>query len=51
MPSWKDIPIMLKLIKSKQIKADFRTRKVIKDKEGHYVMIKGVSFPRRHKNL
>lgn len=29
-------------------RADFKVRKIIRDKEGHYIMIKGFNFPRRH---
>ena len=28
-------------------RADFRTRKMIRDKYGHYIMIKGVNSPKR----
>ena len=28
--------------------ADFRTKKAIRDKEGHYTRIKGSILPRRH---
>lgn len=32
------------------IRPDFRTRNIIRDKEGHYIMINRVHSTKRHKN-